>query len=70
MDDFRAEVRRLRAERDAFRAAFRAVKATVGEWRRDADEHMNRFGQHMPASVECLADQVDAALAAAGVVAA
>jgi hypothetical protein len=31
------------------------------EWGRDAREHLNTFGQHLPASVECLVERFDAA---------
>ena len=53
-------VKRLEsAERDA--ATLRKVKAVRDEWARDAREHLNTFGQHLPASVECLVEQFDAA---------
>ena len=32
------------------------------EWERDAREHLFTFGQHLPASVECLAEKLDTAL--------
>jgi RNA processing factor Prp31 len=39
-----------------------ALVAMRNRWVRDAREHLNTFGQHMPASLECLVEQFDAAL--------
>lgn len=36
--------------------------AMRNEWERDAREHLNTFGQHLPASVECLVEKFDAAM--------
>ena len=38
------------------------VAAEVRMWRDDAKEHMARFGQHLPCSIEVVADRIDAAL--------
>lgn len=37
------------------------LTATRNEWERDAREHLMTFGQHLPASVECLVGRFDAA---------
>jgi hypothetical protein len=39
-----------------------AVSALAAEWQRDADEHMVRFGQHLPCSVERMAELLRALL--------
>ena len=38
------------------------VAAEVRMWRDDAKEHMARFGQQLPCSIEVVADRIDAAL--------
>jgi hypothetical protein len=38
------------------------LTAMRNEWERDAREHLNTFGQHLPASVECLVERFDAAI--------
>lgn len=52
---------------DRLEAAERKVSrltAMRNEWERDAREHLMTFGQHLPASVECLVERFDAAIAA------
>lgn len=46
-------------------AAERKLSRLTGmrnEWERDAREHLMTFGQHLPASVECLVERFDAAI--------
>jgi hypothetical protein len=38
------------------------LTAMRNEWERDAREHLMTFGQHLPASVECLVERFDAAI--------
>jgi hypothetical protein len=40
------------------------VKAMRDEWERDVQEHLCRFGQPLPASVECLIEKLDTAMRA------
>jgi len=59
---------RLAAANERLEAAERKVSrltAMRNEWERDAREHLMTFGQHLPASVECLVERFDAAIAAA-----
>lgn len=62
----RADLYRDMAKR--LEAADRKVSrltAMRNEWERDAREHLMTFGQHLPASVECLVERFDSAIAAA-----
>jgi hypothetical protein len=62
-----AAVNFLRAHHAEIAAAVRSlqrVKAMRDEWERDVQEHLCRFGQPLPASVECLIEKLDTAMRA------
>lgn len=40
-----------------------AVEELLAMWERDAEEHLNRCGQHMPCSVSSMAEMLREALA-------
>lgn len=64
--DTTSECWRLDAERlEAAERKILRLTAMRNEWERDAREHLMTFGQHLPASVECLVERFDAAIAAA-----
>jgi hypothetical protein len=46
---------------DAAERKVSRLTAMRNEWESDAREHLNTFGQHLPASVECLVERFDAA---------
>ena len=35
-----------------------AIETLAAEWERDAEEHLDRFGQHMPAAVSRMAERL------------
>lgn len=49
------EYRRVADELAQLRAA---VEALAAGWERDAEEHLDRFGQHMPSTVSRMAELV------------
>jgi hypothetical protein len=47
---------------EAERATQRRLKAMRDGWDRDAREHLNMFGQHLPASVSMMVEHFDVAM--------
>lgn len=71
MADDQAAILRLRVQLSVERSASRAAEARIAAvaalsatWKDDANEHLMTVGQHMAASLEILAEQLDSALSA------
>jgi chromosome segregation ATPase len=60
----RAHIDALQARCEKAEAAISRVTVEVAEWRKDANDHMNTWGQHHPASLVVMAERIDAAIAA------
>ena len=56
-----AEIAAMAKRLEAAERKVSRLTAMRNEWERDAREHLNTFGQHLPASVECLVERFDAA---------
>jgi hypothetical protein len=50
-------------EIDRLRGAVARIKKLRDDWQKDEQDHLNTWGQHLPTSLVCLVEQLDAALA-------
>lgn len=60
-----AEIADMAKRLEAAERKVSRLTAMRNEWERDAREYLMTFGQHLPASVECLVERFDAAIDAA-----